>query len=130
MTAEQYRDILKNLFLPSLTTIRPNNFKFIQNNYSCEHTARVVKNWMQANNLNVLEHPPKSPDLNSIENIWSMLQKNVNSIIEAPINADDLWDRIETKWEELSVEFSEKLILSMPQGLQIVLEKQGNWTEY
>ena len=41
------------------------------------HTARVVKEWIQSQNVNILESSLNSPDLNIIENIWGLLSHKV-----------------------------------------------------
>ena len=37
------------------------------------HRARATTAYLNANNVNVVDFPPKSPDLNIIENIWDEL---------------------------------------------------------
>ncbi len=41
------------------------------------HTAELVKKWFQENELPLINLPTKSPNLNTIELIWSILNNHV-----------------------------------------------------
>ena len=51
--------------------------KYFMQDGASIHTAKVVKKWFADNNIEVLDWPPQSPDLNPIENMWSFMKKNL-----------------------------------------------------
>jgi hypothetical protein len=64
-----YIRILENVMRPSVTRVYPNqNFIFQQDNCSV-HTSHRVATWFQDQNINVLDWPSRSPDVNPIENM-------------------------------------------------------------
>jgi hypothetical protein len=40
-------------------------------------TSRVAKDFLSQNNIHLIEWLSNSPDLNSIENMWQIVKKNV-----------------------------------------------------
>ena len=42
------------------------------------HKYRLVINWIAHNNINVMEWPAQSPDLNPIENEWSHMKMELD----------------------------------------------------
>ena len=50
------------------------------------HLARATTAYLDANNVNVFNFLPKSPDLNRIENIWDELNRSVRRPGAIPTN--------------------------------------------
>jgi len=42
------------------------------------HKAYSVMDWLERNSIEVVDHPPYSPDLNLIEHVWVELQKRLH----------------------------------------------------
>ena len=71
-------NILKQHVKPSLQKLDTDDddFYFQQDNDS-KHTARIVKNWLLYNTRHMLKTPPQSPNLKSIEHLWTELKQKL-----------------------------------------------------
>ncbi|ORD95671.1 TCB2 [Hepatospora eriocheir] len=79
MIATSYKQILVQNLLPSACEIRLDEFIFIQNNNQ-KHTVRLVEEYFDENNIDVLEWPPQSPNLNPIESILTYIKCRLANI--------------------------------------------------
>ena len=82
-----------------------------------EQMVRVVNDW-----------PPQSPDLNVIENLWTILKRRIDG--KAPKTADELWNCAKTEWNLIPNESFEKLYDSLPRRVESVLATKGGNTKY
>ena len=77
-----------------------------------------------------LKHPPYSPDLNPIENVWFMVKQRVSKMRPRPTNSEMLWEYILVAWEAVPQKSIDKAILSMPARRLSVIKHNGLATEY
>jgi len=90
----------------------------------------LAKKWFEENEVEVLEWPPQSPDLNPIEHLWVELKRRLNSYEEEPKSMYELWERVQDTWNDIGAATREKLVESMPSMVTAVLEAKGGYTKY
>uniref|UniRef100_A0A8P4K6M0 Transposable element Tc1 transposase n=1 Tax=Dicentrarchus labrax TaxID=13489 RepID=A0A8P4K6M0_DICLA len=104
---------------------------FQQDNVPC-HKAKMVQEWFVEHNneFKVLTWPPDSPDLNPMEHLWDVLDKQVRSMEAPPNNLQDLKDLLLTSWCQIPQHTFRGLVESMPQRVTAVLAANGEPTQY
>ncbi|KAK3536012.1 hypothetical protein QTP70_024504 [Hemibagrus guttatus] len=93
-----------------------------QDNAPC-HKAEMLQEWFDDHNnqFEVLTPPPNSPDLNPIQNLWDVLDKQVPSMEAPPHNLLDLKDLLLTSWCQIPQHTFRDLVESMPRLVRAVL---------
>ncbi|KAG2460800.1 TCB1 transposase, partial [Polypterus senegalus] len=128
MTAAMSRDIpVENLPQSALDLRLGQRFIFQQDN-DPKHTAKISKEWLQDNSVNVLEWPSQSPDLNQIEHLWRDLKMAVRR--RFPSNLMELERCYKEEWAKLAKDRCAKLVASYSERLEAVIAAKGASTKY
>lgn len=99
--SQQYMRILRTHLIPQMQRFANAGAPriFMQDN-SPVHTAENVMNFFSRQNFVVMDWPAKSPDLNPIENVWSMMEIGWPAI--HPRNQINLHTVVQDRWRDLS----------------------------
>ena len=72
-----------------------------------------------------MDCPPKSPDLNPIENLWDVVEKALHSGLTLPSSIQDLGEKLMQHWKEINLVTLQKLIETTPQQMRAVIKAKG-----
>jgi hypothetical protein len=128
----KYIEVLRNELLPEIEYARETfgaNFKLMQDNAPA-HRAKVVKDFLAANDIEFLEWPPYSPDLNPIENVWQWVKHKLETEYAICRTEDELFDRTTSIWEQLTPELCSAFCSDYAKRLEAVIAANGMHTKY
>ena len=101
---------------------------FMQDGAPC-HRPKVATDFLKKNKISVLEWPGNSPDLNPIDNLWTIMKDKVAD--KQPSSGKNLKQAIKDVWAtEITQEYCEPLVSSMPRRIQAVIDSKGGHTKY
>ncbi|KAG2467689.1 TC1A transposase, partial [Polypterus senegalus] len=128
MTVAMYRDILDENLLQSALDLRLGRRFIFQQDNDPKHTAKISKEWLQDNSVNVLEWPSQSPNLNPIEHLWRDLKMAVHR--RFPSNLMELERCCKEEWAKLAKDRCAKLVASYSKRLEAVIAAKSASTKY
>ncbi len=115
-----------------MTTVYPSSDGYFQQDNAPFHKVKILSVWFleQDNEFTLLKWPPQSPDLNSIEHIWDVVEQEIHIMDVQPTNLQQLRDAIMSIWTKISEECFQPLIESIPWIIKAVLKAKGGPTRY
>ena len=122
MTKELFVSIMEK-HLKELKTMVRKNFELIWDN-APKHISNLAKEFYQKNYYKRIDWPAYIHDLNSIENIWSIMKSRLNQISTSKIS--EVISKIKEIWEELNLEYIDNCIESTPSRLQECINNEGD----
>ncbi len=94
--------------------------------------SQIISDWFleHDNEFTLLKWPPQSPDLNPIEYLWDVVEREILIMDVQPTNLQQLCDAIMSIWTKISEECFQHLVESMPRRIKAVLKTKVGPTRY
>lgn len=128
MKKEDYEKILRENLKQSATQLGLGRRFVFQHDNDPKHASHLVKNYLQKSKVNVIEWPAQSPDLNPIENLWSVLKSRVHA--RRPTNLKELELFAKEEWAKIPEETCLKLVEGYNKRLKAVIKQKGHSIDY
>ncbi len=117
---------------PFMTTVYTSSDGYFQQDNAPRYKAQIISDWFleHDNEFTLLKWPPQSPDLNPIEQLWDVVEREIHIMDVQTTNLQQLCDAIMSIWTKISEECFQHLVESMPQRIKAVLKAKGDSTRY
>jgi hypothetical protein len=128
MDQKIYKQILMRQMLPSARQLFPNRIFTFQQDNDPKHTSHSSRNYLVNKNITLMEWPAQSLDLNPIENLWSILDKQTRE--RRPQTEEELFEILQNGWNNIPITKLNALVDSMPRRCAAVMKSKGLPTKY
>ena len=133
MDAAGYVTVLKDNLIPVICEYFKDHPSIFQQDGASVHTAHEVSDFFNAHNIQVLDWPPHSPDLNIIEHVWHYLKETMRKLPVAS-SKEELWSNVvavlDYMWSTEMTKKINELYESLPNRMQAVIGAHGGNTTY
>lgn len=100
----------------------------LQEDNDPKHRSALARQWREDHNIDRISWPSLSPDLNPIENVWSILKANVAARRAKTVQG--FRRAIAQEWKNLPTELAQKLADSMKRRVAAVIAVDGDHVLY
>lgn len=121
--------VIEELYRRILPTLLQYQDSIFQHDNAPTHTAFIVRETLGKLDIEVMDWPPHSPDLNPIENLWALLKAEVSKLRPELLNMRNneeskqlLVETAQQAWSQMDLRHLEHLSETMPHRVQAILE--------
>lgn len=134
ITGQKMEDIIKNAMPDALEkSIDPNGRRILQDGCPRQNCKKAKKAFEEIEAL-IFKIPPRSPDLNPIENFFHLVTKKLKrQVIENKIEAEtkaEFKERVKNTMLNFDIQKIDKIIESMDRRVDAVIDGNGCRTKY
>ena len=123
----QYIQILRNQMLPWATEVFGRNFVYVQDN-ARPHTGRGTAAFLDQQDVEVMDLPAWSPDMNPIEHVWDQMSVWIRDMDNPTSTVAELNNAVCQAWPAVRPGRVRTLVESMPRRVRALLVARGEHT--
>jgi transposase len=124
LNSSLFCEILDDDIRPWANTAHPSGF-ILQLDRSSIHTAGTTKSFMSDNNWSFRLQPPRSPDTNSMEPLWSCLKSIVQKAEASTL--PQLEQALLTAWQNIPVSQCRKTVEHVQKRMHSIISSHGEY---
>ncbi|KFM63795.1 Transposable element Tcb1 transposase, partial [Stegodyphus mimosarum] len=132
LTGNGYLQLLGDHLQPFMDfTYSNNDGIFMDDNAPC-HRTTIVRDWLEEHSgqFQRMIWSPRSPDMNSIEHLWDIIERLVRAQNPSPSTLPQLWTSIEGAWLNIPAGDFQRLVESMPRRVAALRRAKRGPTKY
>ena len=129
LTGVRYRDEILDAFVRPYAGAVGQDFVLVDDN-ARPHRARVVTEYLEREGIDRMNWPARSPDINPIEHVWDILQRQISARLVQPQTREDLTRALIEEWTRIPRPAIRKLICSFKSRCRAVIDARGGHTRY
>ncbi|GFV23812.1 transposable element Tc3 transposase [Trichonephila clavipes] len=104
-------------------------FLFMDDNAPCHRTV-AAKQLLESEDIERMDWPARSPDLNPIEHVWDFLGRRLAARILPPVTIRELRLALQDEWAAMAQQLIDTLILSICRRCETCLAVRGDHIPY
>lgn len=128
MNSEKYIEMLE-CCIDEFEELAGENFIFQQDNAAI-HVSKKSKQWFASKDIELLNWPALSPDMNPIENLWGIMARDVYRNGRQFTNVRELKLQILQSWIDIDRKILQNLVNSMKHRICELIRNKGSHTSY
>ena len=129
LTGIRYRDEIVQPYVIPFIQAQANSGTFQQDN-ARPHVARVVRDYLTQQNIDVLLWPELSSDLSRTEHVWGEMERRLHHLQIQPVTIAEMGPALIRIWNNISQACFSTLIRSMRLRCQVRINANGGHTRY
>ncbi|GFV67213.1 transposable element Tc3 transposase [Trichonephila clavipes] len=129
VTAQRYRDEVLEPYVCLFRGAVGPDFIFMDANAPC-HREVLIDDFLETENIQRMSWPANSPNLNPIEHVWDMFERQIAALSHLPSSVTELKRALQEAWNRLSPQLIYHLIASMVNHCAASLAVTGDYTPY